>query len=71
MIEVKVNGPKGLCNTQVEGARVDLLAELPIVFGKLLYVILGDCPKGLKEELIKYIFELTLEDLKSYEEGDK
>lgn len=69
MIKVKVNGPKGICKTTVKGKRLDLLAELPLIFGKLLHVIMKDTPAELKNDLIKYIFELTLEELKEYEEA--
>lgn len=62
MIELKC--ARGMLDTRIVGHRVELLAEIPILFGKTLFVVLEDCPSGLREEYIKTVFEMTLEEMK-------
>ena len=65
MIEVKVN--KGDVELAMEGHRRDILAEIPIAFGTVLSVALDGCPEGLKEELIKGVFECVLREIRRVE----
>lgn len=69
MIDMRLH--EGHCTIKLDGYRINLLADLPIGFGKLLYRVLGDCPKELKDELIKATFEMTLEQMKAEEEGEQ
>lgn len=69
MIDMRLH--EGHCSINLEGHRINLLADLPIGFGKLLYRILGDCPKELKDELIKATFEMVLEQMKAEEEEEQ
>ena len=63
MINVQVNN--GEVHVTVEGFTIDLLAEVPIGFGKLLHGLLRNLPdEGLRNELIKGVFECTLDMMK-------
>lgn len=58
------------CFVSVKGHILDLLAETAICFGKLLHGILQDCPsKDLRDNLIKGVFENTLDEMRK--EGDQ
>lgn len=61
MIEVKVNN--GSVDVKIEGLAIDLLAEVPIGFGRALHGILHHFPEYLKQELVKTTFELTLKTM--------
>ncbi len=64
MIELKIDGPKGIVNAKVEGTVLDLLAEIPVAFGHVMGGVLKTCPdEKLRAELTKQIFELTLREM--------
>lgn len=67
MIKVEVNN--GESHISVGGSTIGLLAEVPIGFCQLLHGILKNFPEGLRQELIKGVFELTLVMMKM--EGEK
>ena len=68
MIKIEVNN--GGCHVRVEGITLELLAEVPIGFGQALHGILKNVPADLKQELIKGVFELTLNMMKREAEGN-
>ena len=61
MIEVKVN--EGCCEVSVQGHRIEILSEIPIGFGRIMKGVLNNAPDDMRDELIKTIFELTLQEL--------
>lgn len=69
MIKVEFDNSE-CCTVSVKGHVLDLLAEATICFGKVLHGILRDCPsKALRDELIKGVFENTLDAMR--EEGEQ
>lgn len=68
MIKIEVN--KGATDVKLEGLMIELLAEVPIGFGRALHGILNHCPEDLKIELIKTTFELTLKSMREADEDE-
>ena len=69
MIEMKMD--KGACVITMKGPRFKLLAEIPIGFDKILKELLDDAPAGLRDKLIKTIFELTLREFMEKEDDEE
>lgn len=65
MIEIKV--ADGEQTYRVEGNTLELLAEIPIAIGPVMRRIFEGCPSGLKEDLIKTVFECILMEMQEVE----
>lgn len=72
MLELKVN--KGLVMASASGSVLELMAEISLGFGHMLFKTLHDCPdKELKKTFVKGIFEMALEamqEMEAEEEND-
>lgn len=69
MIMLKVN--KGEVTAAVNGQVIDLLTEIGMGLGQMLYKTLANCPDpALKDTFIKGVFEVALEEMRHMEASD-